>query len=152
MWRIFLRPSRERDSATEHDLARNQENLSRIASRCLRKFPRRRTATRRSMDSFGKEDSTNRAEIAELLRFNTSNSGDEQISSEEHVDRMKKRAERHLLHYGREHRSTCLRHLSWRTCVRSVLSHCTWWAPWMTAQGFRQKEGQIHNEGRLGYC
>merc|ERR1712185_409301 len=35
------------------------------------------------------EDSTNRTKIAELLRFNTSKSGDEQISMKEYVDRMK---------------------------------------------------------------
>merc|ERR1711968_178286 len=35
------------------------------------------------------EDSTNRTKIAELLRFNTSKSGDEQISLKEYVDRMK---------------------------------------------------------------
>merc|ERR1712225_161670 len=35
------------------------------------------------------EDSTNRAKIAELLRFNTSKSGDEMISLKEYVDRMK---------------------------------------------------------------
>merc|ERR1712137_962124 len=35
------------------------------------------------------EDSTNRAKVAELLRFNTSKSGDEQISLKEYVDRMK---------------------------------------------------------------
>merc|ERR1712199_39598 len=35
------------------------------------------------------EDSTNRAKIAELMRFNTSKSGDEQISFKEYVDRMK---------------------------------------------------------------
>merc|ERR1711916_415283 len=35
------------------------------------------------------EDSTNRAKIAELLRFRTSKSGDEQISLKEYVDRMK---------------------------------------------------------------
>ena len=33
--------------------------------------------------------STNRPKIAELLRFNTSNSGEEQISLKEFVDRMK---------------------------------------------------------------
>merc|ERR1711871_205571 len=35
------------------------------------------------------EDSTNRNKIAELMRFNTSKSGDEQISLKEYVDRMK---------------------------------------------------------------
>merc|ERR1712098_635499 len=35
------------------------------------------------------EDSTNRTKVAELLRFNTSKSGDEQISLKEYVDRMK---------------------------------------------------------------
>merc|ERR1712036_45354 len=35
------------------------------------------------------EDSTNRTKIAELMRFNTSKSGDEQISLKEYVDRMK---------------------------------------------------------------
>merc|ERR1712224_1043266 len=35
------------------------------------------------------EDSTNRAKIADLMRFNTSKSGDEQISFKEYVDRMK---------------------------------------------------------------
>merc|ERR1711918_241635 len=35
------------------------------------------------------EDSTNRTKVAELLRFQTSKSGDEQISLKEYVDRMK---------------------------------------------------------------
>merc|ERR1712159_229706 len=35
------------------------------------------------------EDSTNRTKVAELLRYNTSKSGDEQISLKEYVDRMK---------------------------------------------------------------
>merc|ERR1712010_82315 len=35
------------------------------------------------------EDSTNRAKIAELMRYHTSKSGDEQISLKEYVDRMK---------------------------------------------------------------
>merc|ERR1711945_68094 len=36
------------------------------------------------------EDSTNRAKVAELMRYHTSKSGDEQISLKEYVDRMKK--------------------------------------------------------------
>ena len=35
-----------------------------------------------------REDSTNLTKVAELLRFNTSKSGDEQISVEEDMDRM----------------------------------------------------------------
>jgi molecular chaperone HtpG len=35
------------------------------------------------------EDSTNRAKVAELLRYHTSNAGDERISIKEYVDRMK---------------------------------------------------------------
>merc|ERR1711979_81628 len=35
------------------------------------------------------EDSTNRTKVAELMRFHTSKSGDEQISLKEYVDRMK---------------------------------------------------------------
>ena len=35
------------------------------------------------------EDSTNRTKVAELLRYHTSKSGDEQISLKEYVDRMK---------------------------------------------------------------
>ena len=35
------------------------------------------------------EDSTIRTKAAELLRFHTSKSGDEQISLKEHVDRVK---------------------------------------------------------------
>merc|ERR1712222_44369 len=35
------------------------------------------------------EDSTNRMKVAELMRYHTSKSGDEQISLKEYVDRMK---------------------------------------------------------------
>ena len=51
---------------------------------------------KKSYEQFGKcfklgihEDSTNRAKKAELLRFNTSKSGDEQFSLKEYVDRLK---------------------------------------------------------------
>ena len=52
------------------------------------------------MDMFG--------EIAELLRFNASKSGDEQISVKEYVDRMKEGQHGHLLHHGREYRCCVL--------------------------------------------
>ncbi|CAE7608257.1 HSP90 [Symbiodinium pilosum] len=51
---------------------------------------------RKFYEQFGKclklgvhEDSTNRTKVAELLRYHTSKSGDEQISLKEYVDRMK---------------------------------------------------------------
>merc|ERR1712173_456101 len=37
----------------------------------------------------GHEDSANRAKVADLLRFNTSKSGDDQISLKEYISRMK---------------------------------------------------------------
>merc|ERR1711971_608053 len=53
-------------------------------------------AYKKFYEQFGKnlklgihEDSTNRNKVAELLRFHTSKSGDEQISLKEYVDRMK---------------------------------------------------------------
>ena len=54
--------------------------------------------TRMFYEQFGKclklgihEDSTNRTQIPELLRFSTSKSGDEQINLKEYVDRIKER-------------------------------------------------------------
>ena len=43
------------------------------------------------------EDSTNRANIAVLLRFNTSKSGDEQFNLKEHIDHM--REDQYDTHY-----------------------------------------------------
>ena len=54
------------------------------------------------------EDSTDRAKIAELLRLNTSKSGDEQIGLKEYVDRMKEWQNDSLLHHWRECRSRVL--------------------------------------------
>merc|ERR1711950_68776 len=57
-----------------------------LVKKCLEKFA----------EQFGKclklgvhEDSTNRTKVAELMRYHTSKSGDEQISFKEYVDRMK---------------------------------------------------------------
>ena len=44
------------------------------------------------------EDSTDDSKIAELLRFNTSNSGDEQTNLKEYIDRMKEG--QHDIHYS----------------------------------------------------
>ena len=54
------------------------------------------------------ENSINGTWIAELLSFNTSKSGDEQISLKEYVDRMKKGQNDILLHHRREHRRRVL--------------------------------------------
>merc|ERR1712012_674723 len=70
-----------------------------LVKKCLEMFAEiaeKKDDYKKFYEQFGKclklgihEDSTNRAKIAELLRFNTSKSGDEQISLKEYVDRMK---------------------------------------------------------------
>merc|ERR1712185_674014 len=70
-----------------------------LVKKCLEMFieiGEKKDDYKKFYEQFGKnlklgihEDSTNRAKIAELLRFNTSKSGDEQISLKEYVDRMK---------------------------------------------------------------
>merc|ERR1712106_669317 len=70
-----------------------------LVKKCLEMFAEiaeKKDAYKKCYEQFGKclklgvhEDSTNRTKVAELLRFNTSKSGDEQISFKEYVDRMK---------------------------------------------------------------
>merc|ERR1712065_91087 len=70
-----------------------------LVKKCLEMFAEiaeKKDDYKKFYEQFGKclklgihEDSTNRAKIAELLRFSTSKSGDEQISLKEYVDRMK---------------------------------------------------------------
>merc|ERR1712115_144731 len=70
-----------------------------LVKKCLEMFSEiaeKKDDYKKFYEQFGKclklgihEDSTNRAKIAELLRFNTSKSGDESISLKEYVDRMK---------------------------------------------------------------
>merc|ERR1712078_518369 len=70
-----------------------------LVKKCLEMFTEiteKKDDYKKFYEQFGKnlklgihEDSTNRTKIAELLRFNTSKSGDEQISLKEYVDRMK---------------------------------------------------------------
>merc|ERR1712185_896656 len=70
-----------------------------LVKKCLEMFTEiteKKDDYKKFYEQFGKnlklgihEDSTNRAKIAELLRFNTSKSGDEMISLKEYCDRMK---------------------------------------------------------------
>merc|ERR1712238_355368 len=70
-----------------------------LVKKCLEMFAEiaeKKDDYKKCYEQFGKclklgvhEDSTNRTKVAELLRFNTSKSGDEQISFKEYVDRMK---------------------------------------------------------------
>merc|ERR1712007_421226 len=70
-----------------------------LVKKCLEMFAEiaeKKDDYKKCYEQFGKclklgihEDSTNRAKVAELLRFHTSKSGDEQISLKEYVDRMK---------------------------------------------------------------
>merc|ERR1711957_164702 len=70
-----------------------------LVKKCLEMFTEiaeKKDDYKKCYEQFGKclklgvqEDSTNRTKLAELLRFNTSKSGDEQISLKEYVDRMK---------------------------------------------------------------
>merc|ERR1711957_669782 len=70
-----------------------------LVKKCLEMFteiPEKKDDYKKCYEQFGKcmklgvqEDSTNRTKLAELLRYHTSKSGDEQISLKEYVDRMK---------------------------------------------------------------
>merc|ERR1719407_120105 len=70
-----------------------------LVKKCLEMFTEiaeKKDDYKKLYEQFGKnlklgihEDSTNRNKIAELMRFHTSKSGDEQISLKEYVDRMK---------------------------------------------------------------
>merc|ERR1712037_278827 len=70
-----------------------------LVKKCLEMFAEiaeKKDDYKKFYEQFGKclklgihEDSTNRTKVAELLRFHTSKSGDEQISFKEYVDRMK---------------------------------------------------------------
>merc|ERR1712036_102380 len=70
-----------------------------LVKKCLEMFAEiaeKKDDYKKFYEQFGKclklgihEDSTNRAKIAELLRYQTSKSGDESISLKEYVDRMK---------------------------------------------------------------
>merc|ERR1712100_512859 len=70
-----------------------------LVKKCLEMFieiGEKKDDYKKFYEQFGKnlklgihEDSTNRAKVAELLRYHTSKSGDEQISLKEYIDRMK---------------------------------------------------------------
>merc|ERR1719229_1627953 len=70
-----------------------------LVKKCLEMFAEiaeKKDDYKKFYEQFGKnlklgvhEDSTNRTKVAELMRYHTSKSGDEQISLREYVDRMK---------------------------------------------------------------
>merc|ERR1712000_276152 len=70
-----------------------------LVKKCLEMFAEiaeKKDGYKKFYEQFGKclklgvhEDSTNRTKVAELMRYQTSKSGDEQISLKEYVDRMK---------------------------------------------------------------
>ena len=80
----------------KHDLNVIQTNF---VKKCLEMFAEiveQKDDDKKVYEQFGKclkivmrEDSTNRAKISELLKFNASKSGDEQISRKEYVDHKK---------------------------------------------------------------
>merc|ERR1711994_1205054 len=67
-----------------------------LVKKCFAEIAEKKDDYKKFYEQFGKclklgvhEDSTNRTKVAELLRYHSSKSGDEQISFKEYVDRMK---------------------------------------------------------------
>merc|ERR1711990_1235374 len=76
--------------------ASSRRTSSRRAWRCFAEIAEKKDDYKKFYEQFGKclklgvhEDSTNRTKVAELMRYQTSKSGDELISFKEYVDRMK---------------------------------------------------------------
>ena len=74
----------------------------------------------------GHEDSTNRTKVAELLRSNTSKSGDEQISLKEYIDKMKRARTTSTTLQVKASPPGPHRH-SVKLCARRVWRPSTWW-------------------------
>ena len=80
-----------------------------LVKKCLEMFaeiPKKKYDYKNFYEQFGKylklgvhEDSTNGSKVAVLLRFNTSKSGDEQISLKKYIDRSKGESECRLLQH-----------------------------------------------------
>ena len=99
-------------------------------------FAEKKDDYKKCYEQFGKclelgihEDSTDGTGIAELLRFNISKSGDDQISLKECVDRMKE-GQNDISSLSRASPS-CPLLRSWKICARTVLICFTWWTRWM---------------------
>merc|ERR1711918_23918 len=78
------------------DLFETKKNLVKKCLEMFAEIAEKKDDYKKFYEQFGKslklgihEDSTNRAKLADLLRFHTSKSGDEQISLKEYCDRMK---------------------------------------------------------------
>ncbi|CAE7651912.1 HSP90, partial [Symbiodinium microadriaticum] len=75
---------------------KKRNNIKLYVRRMFAEIAEKKDDYKKFYEQFGKclklgvhEDSTNRTKVAELLRYHTSKSGDEQISLKEYVDRMK---------------------------------------------------------------
>merc|ERR1712242_527319 len=85
-----------RETLQQNKILRVIKNLVKKCLEMFAEIAEKKDDYKKFYEQFGKclklgvhEDSTNRTKVAELLRFHTSKSGDEQISLKEYVDRMK---------------------------------------------------------------
>ena len=98
------------------------------------------------------QDSTDWTEIAELLRFNISMPGVEQISFEEVRSLSEEGLERHALHHWWEHRRLVVSPVRGYAALEGF---CAWWTPWMnmpfnsSINSIRWKEAEVHDGGNL---
>ena len=130
-------------SSFEHLLQKN------LAKKCLEMTVEIAEDTddhKKFYEQFGKslqlgfdEDSTCGSSIAQLLRFNTWKRGDEQISLEKYVDRIKEGHNDFTTSSVRAS-SWCLLQRSWKICARRILKSCTWSTPSMSVSVQQLKE------------
>merc|ERR1711924_324364 len=112
-----------------------------LVKKCLEMFAEiaeKKDDYKKFYEQFGKclklgihEDSTNRTKIAELMRYQTSKLGDEQISLKEYVDRMKE-GQNDIYYITGESIAQVSSHLSLRPYARRALRSSTWLTPWMS--------------------
>ena len=128
----FLSTSRGRHVSTKRSGASSTRILWRSASTCYQKLSRRKMTSSSLANSWAHawnleshESSTNRKKIAELLRVNTSKSGEARIEFEGVRGSLEAREERHLLHNGRERRRRVVFPLLGER-ARTVLKYRLW--------------------------
>ena len=115
-----------------------QNTMLRVVTKCLEMFAEisaKKEHYKKFYEQFGKyvtsgfhDDSTNRTKIAELSRFNTSNSGEEQISLKEYVDRMKD-GQNDIFYMTGESIALLSSSPFLENCRKKGLEkYCTWWS------------------------